>query len=377
MGIPFPGTMVSRIHRLTMKILHLIPNLSGGGAEQQLSYLAPELVRLGHEVHLAYSREGPYKPEMPGVVLHRLKSSSNYDTYLLWQLLRIIRSIKPDIIHTWIIQMDILGGIASKINGISWILREPSSAMAYSKNWKNRFRNLLGTHANAIVSNSIGGDVYWGSKHPHGRRFIIPNGLPAQEIDKVVAALPPELIEIKSPIILYVGRLTSDDSAAKNLEILIEALAYVRKKQAVIGILCGNGPQRFELEALSHKLGLTSDIHFLSYLPATSVWALMKKASIYISLSAYEGCPNTVMEAMACSCPVILSDIPAHREILNESCALFVDPSSSRQTAETILRALDDIYSSKVRAQIAKQKTQDWLVTKMAKEYEKVYEEMG
>ncbi len=57
---------------------------------------------------------------------------------------------------------------------------------------------------------------------------------------------------------------------------------------------------------------------------AASVWALMKKASVFVSLSAYEGCPNTVMEAMACGCPIIVSDIPEHREILDEQSALFV-----------------------------------------------------
>ena len=42
-----------------MRILHLLPHLSRGGAERQFGYLAPELVRIGHEVHVAYSAEGP------------------------------------------------------------------------------------------------------------------------------------------------------------------------------------------------------------------------------------------------------------------------------------------------------------------------------
>ena len=119
-----------------MRILHLLPNLSGGGAERQFSYLAPELARMGHDVHLAYSKEGPDKPELPGVVLHQLKLRSNYDPYLLLQLVRLIRRIKPDIIHTWILQMDILGGIAARLNRIPWIFREPNSALAYSMTWK-------------------------------------------------------------------------------------------------------------------------------------------------------------------------------------------------------------------------------------------------
>ena len=156
------------------------------------------------------------------------------------------------------------------------------------------------------------------------------------EIDGTAASLPAGLENPEAPIVLYVGRLTSDGSATKNLKAFLETLAYVRQEQSVVGVLCGEGPQRSELEVLRHKLGLDEDVHFTGYLPAASVWALMKKASVFVSLSAYEGCPNTVMEAMACGCPLVLSDIPAHREILDETCALFVDPSNIQQTADVI-----------------------------------------
>ena len=55
-----------------MRILHVIPNLSGGGAERQLSYLAPELVRMGHEVHIAYSKKVHVNPNFPVLCCIRL-----------------------------------------------------------------------------------------------------------------------------------------------------------------------------------------------------------------------------------------------------------------------------------------------------------------
>lgn len=358
-----------------IKILNLIPALSGGGAERQLSYLAPELVSMGNDVHIAYSKEGPQKPEFPGVVLHQLKSRSNYDPYLLWQLVRLIRHIKPDIIHTWIMQMDILGGIAAKFNGIPRVFREPSSALAYPPNWKNRLRVWVGSGASTIVSNSQGGDEYWKTKLPYSRRYVVPNGLPLQEIDRTPTALPLGLTQPESPIVLYVGRLSSDITATKNLRAFLEVLVCVRKKQKVAGIVCGDGPQRAELETLRHKLGLDADVHFTGHLPAASVWALMKKASVFVSLSAYEGCPNTVMEAMTCGCPLVLSDIPAHREILDENCALFVDPANVQQAANIIVQALRNKEASQVRALIAKQKTRGWSVAEMAQNWERVYKE--
>ena len=359
-----------------MCILNLIHNLSGGGAERQLGYLAPELVRMGHDVHIAYSKEGLYRPELPSVVLHQLKARSNYDPYLLWQLVRLIRRIKPDIIQTWVLQMDILGGMAARLRHIPWIFREPSSAMAYVSNWKHPLRVKVGSCAIAIVSNSRGGDEYWKTNQPNSRRYIVPNGLPVQEIDRVISDLPPGLVKSEVPIVLYVGRLASGKGARKNLKYLFEALAYIIKKREVLGVICGDGPQRSELETLRHKLGLDECIKFTGYLPSASVWALMKKASVFVSLSAYEGCPNTVMEAMACGCPLVLSDIPAHREILDESCALFVDPLNIKQTADTIALALYDRDASRVRALNAKQRTTEWTIARIARIWENIYKDL-
>jgi len=356
---------------MSMRILHLIPNLSGGGAERQLSYLAPELVRLQHDVHIAYSEEGPQKPRLSGVELHRFKTLSNYDPLLFWQLIRLVRRVNPDIIHSWILQMDILGGIAAKFNGIPWIIREPSSVMAYPQTWKNRLRVWVGSDASAIISNSAGGDDYWKSLLPDSHRFIVPNGLPCEVIEKVIPALPSGLKNVNNPIVLYVGRLTPE----KNLKSLFEVLFYVGQQQSISAIICGEGPLRPELEVLSHKLGLDAYINFTGYLPTKSVWALMKKAAVFVSLSEFEGCPNTVMEAMACNCPLIVSDISAHREILDESCALFINPTKVQQTADTIIHALCDSDTIKDRALIAKQKTQEWTIVEMASKIESIYEE--
>ena len=355
-----------------MRILHIIPNLSGGGAERQLSYLAPELARMGHDVHIAYSKEGPHKPELPGVVLHQLKSESNYDPYLFVHMVKIIRCIKPDIVHTWILQMDILGGITANLSRIPWIFREASSAMGYSPTFKNRLRVRVGSLASAIVSNSQGGDQYWETQLPCSPRFIIPNGLPLLEIEKTVATLPPGLKDSKTPIVIFVGRMV----VSKNLKSFLEVLACIKKQKYVYGILCGDGPQRSSMEILRHKLGLDADVHFTGQLSVSSVWALMKKASVFVSLSRYEGCPNSVMEAMACSCPLVLSDIPAHREILDERCVLFVDTSNIQQTAEAIVKTLQNVDASKARALIAKQKTKEWTVNIMAHNWERVYKEV-
>jgi glycosyltransferase involved in cell wall biosynthesis len=272
--------------------------------------------------------------------------------------------------------MDILGGVLARLNGVPWIFREPSSAKAYLATWKHYVRVRVGSGANAIVSNSAGGDDYWRNHLPYSRRYVIVNGLPFSEIESIEAALPPGIPDPQTPIVLYAGRLTSDASAMKNLKALLESLVYVKQQIKIHCILCGEGPQRRELEMVRHKLGLDAEVHFMGHLAITSVWALMKKASVFVSLSAYEGCPNTVMEAMACACPLILSDIPAHRELANESWALFVDPSNTKQTANAIVTSLNKLNAAKERALAAKGKVHEWSIEKMARNYEKLYKNL-
>jgi glycosyltransferase involved in cell wall biosynthesis len=356
-----------------MRILHLIPHLSGGGAEQQLSYLAPEQALMGHDVHVAFSAGGPHKPCLPGVMLYPLRSRSNYDPNLLYQIIQLVRKIRPDIIQTWILSMDILCGLAARIRDISWIIREPSSTMAYKNSWKQRLRISMGSRASAIVSNSHGGSAYWKTRLPGIKRFIVPNGVPLQRIDKIKPGLPAGLLTSEMPVVLYVGRLNSDCSADKNLKRFLEILTCVKPRLAFKAVLCGDGPQRPELESLASRLGLHKDVLFTGYLPADLVWAMMKHASVFVSLSAYEGCPNAVLEAMACGCPLVLSDIPAHREILDETCARFVNPADTRQTAHILLKELTESAALQTRAGIAGQKIQKYSIAHMARKYEDVY----
>src|SRR6185369_6483006 len=116
-----------------MKILYCIPTLGNGGAERQLSYLAVELQRTGHEVHVASSRGGPnLKPlESAGVQWHCVGGVSNRDPMIFLRLVRLMRRIRPDIAQTILAPMDIIGGAAALLTRTPWILKESSSAPLY------------------------------------------------------------------------------------------------------------------------------------------------------------------------------------------------------------------------------------------------------
>jgi glycosyltransferase involved in cell wall biosynthesis len=352
-----------------MKILYCIPSLEHGGAERQLSYLASELASMGHEVHVASSRGGPnlYRLRSAGVNWHCFGKSCNRDPRIFFRLIALMRKLRPDVIQTILTPMDIMGGAAALVTNTRWVLKECSSASLYDSALRYSLRFSLGRRADAIVSNSAGGDAYWHTA-PRVQSFhVISNAIPLEEIGKVRSSSITRLASAPEKIVLFAGRL----DANKNVENLIIALARVADEMAFIGFICGDGPQRPNLERLARRVGVSHRLIFTGYV--SNLWALMIRADVFASLSRVEGCPNVVMEAMACGCPLVVSDIAAHREILNDRTACFVNPDEPGQVADAIKTTLQSRADAQARAQAGRAKAAHWGIEDMALLYEKLY----
>jgi len=357
-----------------MIIMFCVPNMAGGGAERQLVYISGELVRRGHQVHVALVAEGPNYEALvnTGCVIHKIPALSNYDPLIILHLFRLIRSVAPDLVQTWILQMDVFGGIAARLAGIPSILSERSSGLGYPPSWKRSLRIKVAAASAAIISNSMGGDDYWRQQLPEVKRFVVRNGLPT---DDITATLPDLHISIdpKKPIALYVGRLPAQGTAVKNINIFLAAIAYLRKSMPIAAVICGDGPQKEGLVRYAASLGISEDVHFTGYLSSKQVWALMKRASVFVSLSAYEGLPNAVLEAMACGCPMVISDIPAHRAILDDTSAMFVDHLNIQAVSEAIGEIVSNSAAAKAMANQALQRAREYSIPSVAEQYEKIY----
>jgi glycosyltransferase involved in cell wall biosynthesis len=348
--------------------------MEGGGAERQVTYLVNELARNGHDVHVALVREGSNFQALrsTGATIHRLGPCSNHDPRLLLRLTRTIAAIKPDVCQCWLPQMVILGGVACLWTGTPWLFSERSSERAYTATLKNRLRVRIASFADGIVSNSVQGNEYWhghvGARVP---RFVIPNGLPLDEIAAAPVASEAELdLREGEALILHAGRLV----AGKNAEVLLRALARLRLGTPFRALLCGDGPQRSFLENLLIELGLTDRVRIVPY--ATKLWSIMKRASVLVSSSRYEGSPNVVLEGMACGCPLVVSDIPAHRELLDEHSARFAHPDDPELMAICIADAISDRPAARARAAAASARASRYELHAVTAQYVHLYREV-
>lgn len=357
-----------------MRVLHCIPSVEGGGAERQLTYLAGALPSYGCEVHVALTRDGANlsRLEQSGATLHRLGPRGTHDPRLFTRLMHTIAIVKPAIVHCWLLQMELLGGLAATASGVPWLLAERSSGEAYPPTMKNYLRVRMAAFASGIVSNSAGGDAYWSERARKSvRRYIVPNAIPIDEIAAAPVA-PPDVGGFASRAggVLYAGRL----DAGKNAESLVRALALLPPDRSVRAVLCGEGPLREHIHQLVDTFKLTDRVDLPGYAP--NLWSLMKGANLLVSPSRFEGSPNVVLEAMACGCPLVLSDIPAHREIADEESALFFEPNDVGALADRIADVLGHPASAADRARAAHARADRYDLSQIAERYAAVYRDV-
>ena len=356
-----------------MRILNVILSLSGGGAERQLASLAPELAGRGHEVHVAFVYGGVHAERLNGsrCMTHHLATTSKYDVRLLPRTISLVRRLRPDVVHTWLTHMDIVGGATAWLLRVPWVMSERSATLIYPKTLLNRVRLALGKRADLIVPNSPGGAEYWTA---HGvapsRIEIVPNFVPWEEIESA-GPLRDSRIADGEELVLYVGRLSPE----KNLGAVIEAMTHVaRARKSAKLAICGEGPQLADLTAQARAAGIEDRIVFAGFVPNVASW--LKRSNALVAVSFVEGHPNAVLEAMAAGVPVVVSDIPAYRSILAGDSASFVPAGDPREIAAAIVRTLDDRQSAGERAARAKEGLRSLSLQNVVTQYENIYQRL-
>ena len=125
---------------------------------------------------------------------------------------------------------------------------------------------------------------------------VLPN-LIDSELVHDYARLPPEIPPdpVRGPKILALGRLDRQ----KGFDLLLEALALVRRTHPWSVVLAGDGPERSRLEHLAHRLGIGSAIQWVG--PVKNPFPYYRWADLVVLPSRFEGFPNVALEAMGTS----------------------------------------------------------------------------
>jgi len=353
-----------------LTVLHLIPTLEVGGAERQLSLLASEQVRRGYSVHVAVRRDGEYGIMLRelGVVIHILGDYRAIDFRLLFGIDQLLRRLKPQLVQTWLPQMDLIGGIVALERRVAWIATERASSEAYDNDgafFRNFARKILVRWSSALVTNSIGGASYWRESLPKSNKlFIINNAIDHASISSAVKNANQPYYNQST--ILIVGRLIP----SKAFDVVLTAISRIPQSVPLRVKLVGKGPLRESIVNIIQDLKLDNRVELLGNI---NWWSQMAGAAMLVSMSRFEGQPNVVLEAMSGSCPLVVSDIPAHRDILDDQSAVFVPLDDSVELAIAIQSVLANPMMARVRAAIARKQVEAMTIENVANSIDLIY----
>ena len=364
------------------RVLHLIANLSVGGAEMHLLYLTEGLVRAGDfDVAVAYVRESPDEarslvPDFKklGVPLTDLEMTSLWDVRAAGRFQTLLRRFRPHLVHTHLFRANVVG------IPMAWLNRVPTVASVHNverhflrPTGRWLYRGLFGRTDRVIaisdaVKRAIANDIH----------------VPPEKIERVYYGMPFERATTASPAdlgrefgwesgpyIVTVGRLTEQ----KGHRYLIEAMAEVcRSIPSARALIIGHdGGLRSDLEAMVRRLGLERNVTIAGY--RDDIAELIAGADLFALPSLWEGFGLVLVEAMASGRAVVASAVDSIGEIVVDGeTGLLVPPADPHALAGALLRALHDSEATRTMGEAGRERAlTTFTVAEMVRRTQEVY----
>lgn len=168
-------------------------------------------------------------------------------------------------------------------------------------------------------------------------------GIPKEKIQFVqrgidVDACLPNFDKPTNPVqLLWVSRF----APGKGAHIVVEALHELEKRGVnVEATLVGEGPQRNEVEELIDELGVADSITIKDFMPQQDLYTEYSQATLFVLPSVSEGMNRTLLESMASGTPVVISDLPHFRDVIDD-CGRIVPELKGEAFADGIEEMLD------------------------------------
>ncbi len=349
------------------RILLLSHCLDLGGTERQLTEVAKALDPARYDVRVGCFVPGGMRTAeitAAGIPILAFPIHSFFSVGAVRQGLRLagyIRSQRIDLVHAFDVPMDIFGVPAAKLGRSPVVLASQRAHRSLTDPLRLRVLRWTDRMADAIVVNCeyIKRHLVADEHVPDARIRLCYNGLDANAFGfserpirerltvGVVCALRPE----------------------KDLELLIRSFSQVQRQVPSRLLIVGSGPM---LEQLKQVAG-----EGVEFVPGTNdVARWMHEIDIFVLPSKTEALSNSLMEAMACGCACIASDVGGNPELLgrNERGLLFVpgDLDSLSHALTTLLRDAEmrRRYAAAARTFVEENLTIAASVTRMAGIYE-------
>ncbi|MEH1770972.1 MAG: glycosyltransferase [Nostoc sp.] len=346
------------------KIVFIIRDLGYGGAQRQLVTLVKDFDKEKFDVMVLHFYSGGHLEKdlkERNIPVISLEKQGRWDLLgFCWRLTRQLKQIKPDLLHTYMGESNIIAILLKPFFPgipIIWGMRvsqSPANSVDWLGNILNKLESLLSHTVDLIIVNSHAGKedcLSYG--FPAEKMVVVSNGIDTEhfkpERELGVKVRGEWGISETQILIGLVGRIYPQ----KDYPNFLQAAALLCKEYQDLRFVCvGTGPDNNYVQELYHLaegLGISKRVIWAG--ARGDMRAVHNALDIAISASAFgEGFGNTIGEAMACGVPCVVTDVGDSAWIVGDS-GVVVPPHDSKALAVGMKRLIELNYHERIALQ--------------------------
>jgi len=376
------------------KVLFVITKSNWGGAQRYVYNLATALPREEFDVAVALGGTGragsdagelAQKLATVDIPTYYVRSFARdvslfSDIQALFELFALYRKERPDTVHLNSSKAGGVGALAARLAGVKNILFT-SHGLVWDED-----RTLFARKAIQLLSwltFLLSHRVITISQDNFARARALPgcakkvvhiyNGLPELQFEtreraRVSLALKVGLVEGGGNF--WIGTI-AELTRNKGLSYLIEAAALLKERKFHLFII-GGGEEEMHLQKQITEHGLTPFVHLVGFV--SDAYRYNKAFDLFTLTSIKEGLPTVLLEAGQAGVPVVASDIPGVRDIIEDDAGVLVEPKNAAAIAQHISTLLDDRTKRlELASMLHKKVATEFSIERMVEETKKLY----
>jgi glycosyltransferase involved in cell wall biosynthesis len=365
-----------------MKVVHIITGLGDGGAEHTLFKIC-KYDNVNNHVVISLKGPGKYYSLLKRLGIEVYCLNINIFFYKFFFLIKLLYTLRPDIVQTWLVHGVLIGGIAARLAGIKnilWNIRYSNFEIKKAKLTTILIVKIL-IKLSYVIPQSIvvvskkAKKIYERSGYDKKKLILIPNGydLLILKPSKLQKRFFKKKYKIKKST-LVIGNIARHDPKKDHLN-LLNSLSIVRSKNInFICILAGSNIDRNNISLVTKikELKLSNYVKLIGQ--KDNIIEIMNGLDIYIQSSSYgEGFPNVVAEAMACGVSCVVTDVGDAAFIVGKT-GVVVPPNNSIQLANALEKTIRKIGTKDLKNKSYKSRLrikENFDIIKMIKLYNK------
>ena len=316
-----------------------------GGVPEHVHNLARELEALGHHAIIVTSHmrmngavDAPYVRRV-GTSLVIYANGGVARITVGWRLTArleaLFRQERFDVVHVHGGLNPTLGLVAPRA---AWRLGLPVVATFHTwfphsvgcRVFRRPLQRMLDRHAATIAVSSAARDAM--ARYFTAPWEIIPNGVDTRFFRPGLSKGSP------GPRLLWLGRI----EPRNDLGTVLAAMPRILERHPAAHLtVVGDGPWRSRMERAARRGGLGPCVHFVGYANGGRP-GYYRGADVYLCPTRRASFGVTLLEAMACGTPLVVSDIPAFRDLAGDSHAVFAPPGDPAGWGRAVNDLIDD-----------------------------------